>query len=518
MNSTRNSLLHSRGVSSYRYLSFLCWVVAIAVAAAGAAKDSPFQQRRRWGYSLTSRCCLVRDFDVPTSSFLLQQQLRGGGSSDYESDVGSDKVADDDELLPVIEEEEEVEGTEEDDDWFDAESSLAEKEADMRGGDDDYEEDVVHALTEADEDEAITEAWEDEEEEEDFADQEDIPMEMAAPVEDFNTQQEEVVMVEPATERLENTSPQQEQQAASSFTTDAVLLEDPAIDDNDSSTYVDRMDLADAYDEDFVGLDTTDAHTDGGDTTASTVFATTESTNANRTAATADVVVESVTAAAADSSSVTTMSIDDDTRKVLIQDLKYRKSEVDAMKPDIAAVVAAKKLYRPPEGMPANWHMNTNGTTTTRSQRDQIIQILPKIILPAIVGAIAITKGPDFVAAMTASSSKRSWARAAAKHNIPAAVGAIPMESSSSSLVSSTAATTQQPLLVGEPFVPQNNGQQPLLPVNEHTSALGEIHPHSVKPGKHPLPVDESDLDVTWLDKLITAVGRKIQAFLRLEI
>ena len=48
---------------------------------------------------------------------------------------------------------------------------------------------------------------------------------------------------------------------------------------------------------------------------------------------------------------------------------------------------------------------------------------------------------------------------------------------------------------------------------------LHEKHPHSLKPGrKTECGDDEDDLDVTWLDKLITAVERKLKAFFRMEI
>jgi hypothetical protein len=49
------------------------------------------------------------------------------------------------------------------------------------------------------------------------------------------------------------------------------------------------------------------------------------------------------------------------------------------------------------------------------------------------------------------------------------------------------------------------------LPVNEHVNALGEPHERSVRPGIPSRPADESELDVTWLDKAITAVERGLR-------
>jgi hypothetical protein len=48
------------------------------------------------------------------------------------------------------------------------------------------------------------------------------------------------------------------------------------------------------------------------------------------------------------------------------------------------------------------------------------------------------------------------------------------------------------------------------LPVNEHVNAPDEPHEHSVRPGAEIPPADESDLDVTWLDKAITAIERGV--------
>jgi len=112
----------------------------------------------------------------------------------------------------------------------------------------------VHSLAEAGEDEATTDAGDDEEVEEvDFGDVdvEDISIELTEPIDNaYRKQQDVAVSLQESLETREE---------GTSFTTEAVL-DDPAIDDNDSSTYVDRMDLAESYDDD-VGLDT-DGNTD----------------------------------------------------------------------------------------------------------------------------------------------------------------------------------------------------------------------------------------------------------------
>lgn len=461
------------------------WSVAAITAVAA---DGPLQRRRQWGLS-------SRSIDEKVALIIINTPLKIRGGSDYESHGGPEKEGHDDERhLPAIEDDVDEAETETDDEWFDREFSLSKKDASARGVN--YAQDV-HSLAEADEDEAPTEAWDDEEEEEeeeDFADPgiEDIRTDMTEQVDNVYSKQQDVAAS--PEESLET------REVATSFTTEAVL-DNPAIDDNDSSTYVDRMDLADAYDDD-VGLDT-DGNTDAGDVIATSVRESapideeTDVKNAGDDDATTALLVE-----AADLYSEVDL-IADDTKKVLMKELKYRKREVDAMKPEVAAVVAAKKLYRPQEGLPANWCRDGK---TLSTNRERIIQILPKIVVPAIAGALAISLGPDFVSALT---SKRSLVDPQIKKKLsaPSTVKHTPAVGSESS--------SSGRALVGEPLVPQS---EPLLPVNEHTNSRGDKHPHSLKPGKVPLGDDRDELDVTWLDKLITAIDRSIKAFLRWEI
>jgi hypothetical protein len=61
---------------------------------------------------------------------------------------------------------------------------------------------------------------------------------------------------------------------------------------------------------------------------------------------------------------------------------------------------------------------------------------------------------------------------------------------------------------------PESENEPDFLPVNEHINAPSQVHAHSIKPGNLPADV----LDVTWLDKGITAIERTIKAILGWEI
>lgn len=282
---------------------------------------------------------------------------------------------------------------------------------------------------------------------------------------------------------------------SSSFAAAAVLAEDSTVDENDSAAYVDRMELADAYDEDAVNLDTDGHSTDAGGGVA-------EATTIGSTSAAAP---------SAPSSSSNTIpvaaSIDNATRKTLMKELKYRRHEVDAMQPEIAAVVAAKKLHRPFEGMPANWY---KAGSKVKQSPHPVIRLLPKLVLPAVATVLAVAKGSDLVEAVQERTKTRT------SSTLLASSSSSPSPEMKSSDNASDVVDDND-TSGSEPLVPLHD--EPLIEANEHTTSVDQPHPHSVKP-KQPNRASEveDEVDVTWLDKWITALERQIKAFLRWEI
>jgi hypothetical protein len=299
--------------------------------------------------------------------------------------------------------------------------------------------------------------------------------------------------------------------ATASFTTEAVL-DNPAIDENDSSTYVDRLDLADAYDED-VALDT--------DVdivplvSISPEIVTNTPTSSNPESMETEPMVESISDFTENRPLVT--EIDDETKEILVKELNYDSLDIDAMKPDVAILVAANKLHRPPEGLPTNWRrtMATTTTaplpanTTTTGKKNlwsrlvpkhrAVVRVLPKVVGIVAMGTLVVASGPQLASMFPSRASKRSLLLSKASTAATTPTLAVGNEESYS--------------IVEDPTDVSNNS---LLSTPVEPSRPVESHSKSIKPGSRPL--SNEDLDVTWLDKLITAIERRIKAFLQLEI
>jgi len=468
---SRRSTLRTRSYPVRPIIVLIILLLVVGVACSSASTIS----NRPWGGKRAA------------TAFLTQTALpavRGGGSdplNDYEDGDEEGEAYDDEEAQEQI--------------LSDREPSEAEEQPLL--DDDDGEEDEWLGAVHSKEEVSMWEDDDDEEEEEEFlpVEEEEIQFEMTTEQpaalqdeeeeEDFGKAPPEYAQEGPPGENSAASAPPQPPTGteAPSF---AGAVEDTLLDENDSAAYVDRMELADAYDEDAVNLDTDGYTTDagGGEGTALAAAA------AALPPPTTGIPVKDF--------------IDDSTRKVLVQQLKYRRNEVDAMKPEVAAVVAAKRLGRPFEGMPANWYKA--GSKQIKS-RHPVIQLLPKLVLPVVATALAVTKGPDVVEAIQERrlSQRLHSASRSSVLTKPVAAGAVEVPSPSPSDADSDDDGS-------EPLVPLED--TPLVDTNEHTTDANKPHPHSIKP-KQP-PADE--LDVTWLDKLITAVERRIKAFLHWEI
>jgi hypothetical protein len=195
--------------------------------------------------------------------------------------------------------------------------------------------------------------------------------EVAAPVEVFEEDEEEHddVFVDSIVEEEETMTTQEEvpledRMAASMATTD-----------DESSAFVDRMELADAYDE---GETTTGGMEDsspaaiahgGGD----------------------DDGDGGMPSAPASSEEVATNAapveeIAKEMKKILRKTLKYTAKEVEAMRPEIADYVVAKNVLRPDEGMPPNFYKKG---MVPSPQPKLFKKALKAVVAVAAVGAAA---------------------------------------------------------------------------------------------------------------------------------
>lgn len=169
--------------------------------------------------------------------------------------------------------------------------------------------------------------------------------------------------------------------------------------DDDSSAFVDREELADAYDVDetIVGATSFRAgHSDeedrasiddvpAMDEAAAGIqeFEQTEATNEPET-------VEEMDEASAKAAAAPPAPITKEVEKILVQECGFLRSELRGLKPQIANVMADKKLRRPLEGIPASWYeAREKGTLLATVGR-----VLTAVI-PVAIGALSIYGGLD---------------------------------------------------------------------------------------------------------------------------
>ena len=67
------------------------------------------------------------------------------------------------------------------------------------------------------------------------------------------------------------------------------------------------------------------------------------------------------------SSSTVAVMMSQETRRILIEELGYRRKDVDRMRVELAAPIVAKRLPCPETGMPDSWYRNDDGQDRGRS-------------------------------------------------------------------------------------------------------------------------------------------------------
>ena len=180
----------------------------------------------------------------------------------------------------------------------------------------------------------------------------------------------------------------------------------------------------------------------------------------------------------ADTISMIPAIIDQATKEILIQQCKFTRAEVSMMKPDIAAVVAQKRLRRPLEGMPPNWIMEGVSAQTNNWNKETLIQMakrIPKAVFPVSLAVLAIYGGLDVRNMFMVPESQK------------------------------------QVISEPEPQVREEIEQDIAATEGDH---LAEVIVESLKPGATPkAPKDES-----WMDKVITCIANRFNTFWKLEI
>ena len=172
--------------------------------------------------------------------------------------------------------------------------------------------------------------------------------------------------------------------------------------DDDSSAFVDRDELADAYDDDeaFVGATSFRAgHTDEDDRASIDDVPGAEESTGTQLESQDDAdeveqeagegVGENVDEEKAMEPALEAIS--KEVEQILINECGFRKSELRGMKPQIANLMAEKRLRRPQEGIPDSWY--------EEKKKGLVLATLAKVltaVIPLALGALVVFGDIDF--------------------------------------------------------------------------------------------------------------------------
>lgn len=373
---------------------------------------------------------------------------------------------DDDEGLDETEEEETAEepGLEESDAVFeDAVEEVVEVAVEAAEIEEEFEEDVVVEEVVAEDVDIVAEEVDEEEEEVVFPTDE-IPSD---DVRSFHTTDGELADDEGMYTDGQNESPIAENEAASETIGAAEELGDDNDDDDDA-------------DDDVVVVEKPEPTSE-------------EATTAVRTAASVAV-------------------IDDALKEVLMTDLHYTKNDVSRMRPEIAVDVVRNQLSRPLEGMPKNWYSDPEDfakSSLLAKKKGLVVSIVA-------VGAAALTVG--FL--------KENDAVGDTIEDIADALRAIPkslvaiMAAAKKSVAGKTKPAAATAAAAAPAVAPESETKEEVQEEDEKEDGPGAMDTsiHSIKPGTSPEEVPDPEVDYTWLDKLITRIGRTLNSIFNAKI
>ena len=442
--------------------SFLLMVCLLA-AIAGTSYSLKSRNHKHFSFSTSRRPCCDWRLDLllikaaktnnDNGEFLLSwNKFRGGGvetddSDEEEEEEEIDDDNDDDDYDNQNEhrknisnkkqrssKKKQVEDIDHSEDW----------EEEQEGEDEDWTEE--QETTRIQQIDAADEWFDEENEEEEYvsiaSNEEDHLDEEFPKVKDSNQNQPQVSLSEVLTDQnaQQQESVNAEDHGDEEFLDDAREDAEDAISplsyvhtDEDSSAFVDRMELADAYDEGLMeeeegtlqaegtpslataaqdvsprgGTDDDNNGAEEEETSKKNVEQSAEEEatreNANEVVKSTEtkpnqemetleeISVEEVSKGAETvAGEIPKKEITEAMKQVMIKELHWRENEVQAMRPDIAVVVVSKKLQRPREGMPTPWY--TSDSLIPSQSKRPIAKIL-RDVFPICLGVAAIYIG-----------------------------------------------------------------------------------------------------------------------------
>ena len=95
----------------------------------------------------------------------------------------------------------------------------------------------------------------------------------------------------------------------------------------------------------------------------------------------------------APSPSTTVLFVNQQTKRILIEELGYKRSDVDRLRPEFALAIASKRISRPENGIPSKWLMKEEETTSAMLEKLENEQKHPLKIPLLGVSLILFGKG-----------------------------------------------------------------------------------------------------------------------------
>eukprot|EP00536_Pseudo-nitzschia_multiseries_P002469 jgi/Psemu1/5633/gm1.5633_g len=205
------------------------------------------------------------------------------------------------------------------------------------------------------------------------------------------------------------------------------------------------------------------------------------------------------------------MVIDEETKRVLISELRYTAADVSQLRPEIAAEVVRNKLAKPVEGMPPSFYIDP-------SQRQTQKRWSRKNIVLSVVGVVALSAGATALKDQENDLGEALEEFVDALKGIPEKIVALVAVAKSSLNKTETKPSTKT--AVSE-ALDEDNAEDSEGTVDNGGNEVAteeDTNVHSIRPGTKPEEIPDPDVDKTWLDKMLTAIERSINAFLSIKI
>jgi hypothetical protein len=215
--------------------------------------------------------------------------------------------------------------------------------------------------------------------------------------------------------------------------------------------------------------------------------------------------------------------INDAIRNTLIRKLNYKSIEVDRLKPSIANIIVKNNLFRPPEGVPTHWFVESqtpHASSVSASPLHLKVTLIRRVLIQRIIPTIIVTIG-----VISASPSIHSIAVTKKLSRTKPILPSSSMVAPNTSLIDTTTGSSNQtlpsietPTLLGSSSDTSDSDIALTQPSTLPPSSL--VQPE-VRPSKSLKPLMTTtdrqrtlppDVDVTWLDKFITKIENQLKS------